>query len=1121
MPTADDGSATVNYGLAGNPSSSTAPIHGTNNLQAAIDRFDAAVSKLAGMYSQAASQSGGFKGNGTGGSSGLQLSNGGSGLGTGFIGQLQTQFSTGYKQAQAAAGGPPSAGLAGQMAHKAGGFIGSHPVFTQVATGTAMVGAAITAAGANSFDNQVKMSGFVTQQMGFLPAGQSNGAVQQRIMYGAFGSNTVAFNQADASAGANLISSMSGSASGYRNSAGNVYTSAANQAGYVTGQGFAAGAQMTQATYNGQTSLNALKMGLGQASGLILGGGQRGNSQINQALMKGIFQGRNKISTSAFNTSFNTTTGKGYADLVNYYGGNAQEAQDRVTQLQAYNKLSNAGYSAAQQTTLFNNAAANKGGAQGILSKLGINESDQQRINDLTSTKTHRTAELANGYNAGLTTSIDLLTKFNNALNRLLGLPGVSTAVGYGQGVAGTFKQLGHPGDLFGGGAGIVEVGRGISTLFGKGVDTLGKGIDTLGKGIDTKGIWCKGIDTKGIGGKGGPGGGGSPATALQENTVALDALTVAIYTLEGKSGSAAGGNRGVSTKAPGGKHRATGKHRGPNVAGRNIGSAVGEGAGVAIGETLGLGPEDPLSDIAAMGLGWLGNKVGGWIGGHFADGGVVSGSDMGHDSKTIAVRGGEGLLVPAAVRALGGPSAIHKINRRYGGGKKNKPKHYSQGGVVTGAEIDQYAEQFAGKTPYVWGGESSSSGWDCSGMAYSVYKHFGLANGMPRTSQAQWEWVKKTKTPQAGGLAFFAGSDGTQSSPGHVGIITGPNSMVDAYDTSSGTMNNTIQGSSGPVTGYGVPPKGFKSSGAGNGTSGNNSTSASASGSAATIGGATINSLGLSPGSYGSSNEVEAIAAALAGGIGGLSAGGNSGAPVSTTAGSPGGTSSSVSMNGITNSSGVAALKAAAAKMGWTGAQWTALQGVEAIEDSSYSLTAKNPGSKAYGMAQFINGPSEYAQYGGNATSYAGQATGMVNYVKQRYGTPVKALEHEHAFGYYADGTNNAAGGLSWVGERGPELMNLPAGAKVATNAASKNYAKGTAQTPWSAQLAGIPSGGSSAGGCSGHSVQITFGDIQIGASSSGSSTSMAQNAREFIRETKRQLEQEELFMNIAAGAK
>lgn len=92
------------------------------------------------------------------------------------------------------------------------------------------------------------------------------------------------------------------------------------------------------------------------------------------------------------------------------------------------------------------------------------------------------------------------------------------------------------------------------------------------------------------------------------------------------------------------------------------------------------------------------------------------------------------------------------------------------------------------------------------------------------------------------------------------------------------------------------------------------------------------------------------------------------------------------------------------AAARGWTGPQWVALNDV-AMRESGWSMTAKNPSSGAYGIAQFISGPSEYAQYGGNAGSPGGQIAAMLNYIAARYGTPTAAWAHEMSAGWYAKG--------------------------------------------------------------------------------------------------------------------
>ena len=52
------------------------------------------------------------------------------------------------------------------------------------------------------------------------------------------------------------------------------------------------------------------------------------------------------------------------------------------------------------------------------------------------------------------------------------------------------------------------------------------------------------------------------------------------------------------------------------------------------------------------------------------------------------------------------------------------------------------------------------------------------------RTSQQQWLQLPHVLAAQVlpGDLVFFAGSDGTPVAPGHVGLVIGKNTMIEAY---------------------------------------------------------------------------------------------------------------------------------------------------------------------------------------------------------------------------------------------------------------------------------------------------------------------------------------------------
>lgn len=96
-------------------------------------------------------------------------------------------------------------------------------------------------------------------------------------------------------------------------------------------------------------------------------------------------------------------------------------------------------------------------------------------------------------------------------------------------------------------------------------------------------------------------------------------------------------------------------------------------------------------------------------------------------------------------------------------------------------AKAVAYARHRVGWVPYVYGG-TTDAGLDCSGLFMDAWGSAGVT--IKRTSEDQWASEQHVTTPEAGDGVFFAGGDGTDSDPGHVGIVVNParHLMIDAY---------------------------------------------------------------------------------------------------------------------------------------------------------------------------------------------------------------------------------------------------------------------------------------------------------------------------------------------------
>ena len=97
-----------------------------------------------------------------------------------------------------------------------------------------------------------------------------------------------------------------------------------------------------------------------------------------------------------------------------------------------------------------------------------------------------------------------------------------------------------------------------------------------------------------------------------------------------------------------------------------------------------------------------------------------------------------------------------------------------------TFAAILKEAEKYVGY-PYVWGGSSPSTSFDCSGFVSYVYNQCGLDFGR-LGAQGLYNICSRTSSPRPGDLVFFVGTYDT-AGISHVGIYVGDGWMLHCGD--------------------------------------------------------------------------------------------------------------------------------------------------------------------------------------------------------------------------------------------------------------------------------------------------------------------------------------------------
>ena len=104
-----------------------------------------------------------------------------------------------------------------------------------------------------------------------------------------------------------------------------------------------------------------------------------------------------------------------------------------------------------------------------------------------------------------------------------------------------------------------------------------------------------------------------------------------------------------------------------------------------------------------------------------------------------------------------------------------------SSSGTGTGQDIVDYAKSFLG-IPYVYGG-TSPKGFDCSGLVYYCYKHFGYSINRTASAQALNGTSVSSSELKAGDIILFSSSSGGKYI-GHCGLYIGNGQFIHAPHT-------------------------------------------------------------------------------------------------------------------------------------------------------------------------------------------------------------------------------------------------------------------------------------------------------------------------------------------------
>lgn len=96
------------------------------------------------------------------------------------------------------------------------------------------------------------------------------------------------------------------------------------------------------------------------------------------------------------------------------------------------------------------------------------------------------------------------------------------------------------------------------------------------------------------------------------------------------------------------------------------------------------------------------------------------------------------------------------------------------------GQTAAEHARQQVGR-PWVYGGSSPETGFDCSGLTSYAWRQAGVTS-MPRSSGAQYQWTERISRDElrSGDLVFY----GYNGSVSHVAIYAGNDTIIQARNS-------------------------------------------------------------------------------------------------------------------------------------------------------------------------------------------------------------------------------------------------------------------------------------------------------------------------------------------------